>query len=311
MKSFVQQETLQLSEETGARDICSGADPYIFKSADTWHLLLQDDRRSDPEAHDGLTGYTIRTAPSIDALGSARALPLCIAKHDNILREVWAAEIHFDKYLYVAASNGNNHTHRMHVYETDGDVSGTWHYRGKVRMPREDHWAIDMTIVSIPRGQTSRLYAVWSGWNDNHSNFPQNIYIAEFISPYEIGPRYLIALPQGDWSTSVAPLLEGPQAIVIDNTFRGLLVTGNASWTDTYMTRVLKYKGGDPLHAESWNMSDDTFLPHGHGIGHGMIIEEGEKLYYVGHRKTTRNHGWEDRVVFYIPLDRDTFISHL
>jgi hypothetical protein len=109
----------------------------------------------------------------------------------------------------------------------------------------------------------------------------------------------------------VAPILEGPQTITIGGQFKGLLVTGNASWTDRYATNVFKYLGGDPLLASSWSMHHEPLFKAGYGIGHGMIVEENDTVYFVGHRKTVRAHGWTDRTVFYANLPRAFLAEHL
>ncbi|HEY0964220.1 MAG TPA: hypothetical protein VGE31_00280 [Candidatus Paceibacterota bacterium] len=303
------------------RDICVGADPYVFKRNDVWHLLLQEDFNPDPGAHEGIKGYTIRRASNIEDLKQAEPTALLVSEQPPGLKQVWAAEIHFDSYMYVAMSDGDNHTHRMHVYHTDGDLIGPWHYLGPLQVPeQDDRWAIDLTLAVIKIGEVDRMYAVWSGWDhvieDNVPNLyehivPQNIYIAEFFTPTTIGPRHLLLRPEGEWCCSVASILEGPQTLTLEGEFKGILVTGNASWTEQYATSVLQYMGGDPLQATSWSLHADLLFKGGHGIGHGMIVEDGDQLYYVGHRKTVRMHGWSDRMVFYTPLPKAVFLEYL
>lgn len=309
-------------KELGSRDICTGADPYVWREKSLWHLLLQEDVGSGPEAHDGIRGYTIRSAPSIDALLWAKPEPLKVESQESGLHQAWAAEVHFEKYLYVAISNGDNVTHRMRVYETQGNHLGPWVDRGWLQYPHEDDaWAIDLTFSHIAWNGEKKWYAVWSGWDTAEYEslkerisevvVPQHIYIAEMISPLEIGPRHKIVSPVHAWSSSVAPVLEGPQSLMLKRAFRGILVTGNASWTEKYATNILSYAGGDPLSSDSWHMQPEPLFADGHGIGHGMILEDGEKLFYVGHRKTRRTHGWEDRVVFFAELDRAHLENYL
>jgi GH43 family beta-xylosidase len=224
----------------------------------------------------------------------------------------------FEKYLYVAMSDGRNITHRMHVYETTGGVLGPWKELGPLKTP-DDRWAIDMSFAEIASPLGPKWYAIWSGWEDavdaqNADVFekviPQHLYIAECLSPTEIGPRHLLASPAEDWNSSVASILEGPQALVINGIFRGIVVTGNASWTDRYATNILRYAGGDPLRQASWQMAEKPLFKDGYGIGHGMFVQDTE-LYYVGHRKTRRTHGWEDRAVFSCPVDRFALQQYL
>jgi GH43 family beta-xylosidase len=293
-------------------DICGGADPFVFFKDGLWHLLLH--------IHSDLTvkDYTLRSAPSIEALVGAQPARLPISPLSEINQKAWAAEVH-DSHLYVTTSDGRNATHRMHVFESREGADGPWHDKGALKT-QEDRWAIDLTTAKITYNDEEKTYAIWSGWEDEvdvgegdvfDKVIPQNLYIAEMISSTEIGERHVLASPTEDWCSSVASILEGPQTITIDGEFRGLLVTGNASWTDKYTTSVLKYLGGDPLEASSWRMAKKQLFVEGHGIGHGMIVQDKDQLFYIGHRKTRREHGWEDRMVFYCPIDRAEFENYL
>ncbi len=224
-------------------DICSGADPFIFKSQSQWNLLIQ--------GCSCVNGFTLRSGLSLDSLLINKPRFLPVSSQSKGLKHVWAAEIH-GKYLYVSASRGYNKTHRIYVFETEDMESGPWREIGRLHSPKEDDsWAIDLSLAQIPYNNQLKSYAVWSGWEKCNDKFPQHLYIAEYISPHEVGKRHCIATPNEKWCSSVAPILEGPQALTIDNEFRGLLVTGNASWTDKYETRILKYIGDNPLDKNS------------------------------------------------------------
>ncbi len=295
---------ISLAPEILGVDICAGADPFLFKRGRNWHLLLQGNLDPSPLAHKGIQGYTLRTSPAIEQLPSAQPVALGTSL-DNILTQSWAGEIDGD-YLYVAQSvNGNNDTHRIRVYGTNDGPLGPWTDLGQIEAPQDDDsWAIDMTFINIPGSQGPESYAVWSGWEKPTDQFPQNIYIAKRESPTKLGPRRLVARPTIPWCCSVQPILEGPQAIELDGEFRGLTVAGNASWTDEYSTGVIKYKGGDPLETASWEMATEALFPPQKGIGHGMIVEDSDKTYYVGHRKRSRVGSWIDRQVFYTELNK-------
>lgn len=304
-----------------ARDITRGADPYIFKKDGMWHLLLQEHHDPSPHAHNGLYGYTLRSSAMLEALSDSTPRPLIIEGEPKGLHQVWAAEVHFDRFLYVAISDGNNATHRMHVYETTGDARGPWHYRGPLHSPDALHWAIDLTLATIQHEEKYKEYAIWSGWEQKSEEIPkeglfetvipQQIYVAEFISPTEIGPRHAILHPHDEWCTSIASVLEGPQTIVIDGVFKGITVTGNASWTPHYTTRALIYRGGDPLCAAAWHLGSNLLFPSGHGVGHGMLVEDANEYHYVGHRKTRNAPGWDDRVVFHSKIPRESIETFL
>jgi hypothetical protein len=304
------------------RDVCLGADPYVFKQGGMWHLLVQDNVNSNPDAHDGILGYSVRSASTVEGLISSPPVPLSVSHQPPNLRQAWAAEILFEKYLYVSLSDGNNTTHRMHVYETEGDVSGPWKYLGPMSIPQDDeYWAIDLTLATITYEGERRHFAVWSGWEHNVSAetceealanvVPQSVYIAEFISPTEIGSRHLLLRPEYEWCSSVMPILEGPQALMLKDEFRGLLITGNASWTSEYATHFLKYVGGNPLDASSWKLHGELLFPAGNGIGHGVCVQDEDTVYYIGHRKSSRLPGWADRVVFSTRFETEKFVQYV
>jgi len=293
--------------------ICGGADPFVFRHEDRWHLLLQDSIDSHPLAHDGIRGYSVRSADRIEDLPKSLPIYLQVSSQRDGLRQVWAGEIH-SNYLYVSASNGNNTTHRIHVYKTNGEVHGPWEYLGELKTAvNEDGWMIDLTFGNIVDDENNeRTFAFWSGWEQTPSPdsnsleiVPQQIYVAECITPTEIGPRHLIAAPEGAWACSIASILEGPQALYIDEKFKGLILSGNASWTKSYATKVLHYLGGNPCSQNSWKMADSLLFPKGKGIGHGVIVEQANQLYFIGHYKTNDDHGWEDREVFFTQLTPD------
>lgn len=295
---------ISLAPEITGIDICAGADPFIFRRDGNWHLLLQGNLDPSPTAHRGIKGYTVRTSPTIAQLPFADPVALKTSQ-DNDLTQSWAGEID-GRFLYVAQSqDGNNDTHRIRVYETEEGIKGPWADLGQIHAPQDDDsWAIDMTFVDIPGSQGTKSYAVWSGWSKPTDQFPQHIYIAERQTPTELGPRRLIATPTMPWCCSVQPILEGPQGLTVDGEFRGLTVAANASWTNEYSTGVIKYTGGNPLETSSWEMAAEPLLPTGKGIGHGMVVEEEGRMFYVGHRKKSHNGGWADRQVFYTEIDK-------
>lgn len=313
VEQLIESDIIALGPEYEGKDICIGADPFIFYRDGMLNLLLQEDLSADPTTHEGINGYTLRRSPRISYVAYAPAEPIQSIPVEQRRTQSWAAEI-YGNHMYVAHStNGENETHRMYVYETEGSMVGPWRELGELQAPKDDDkWAIDLMFTPpISFNGEEKEYAIWSGWENEHDGFPQNLYIAEKISPTEIGPRRLLAKPDAAWSNSVKPILEGPQALVLDGEFQGITVTGNASWTDKYATSVMKYVGGDPMDSSSWRMADEPLFPAGKGIGHGIIVQEDEDVYFVGHRKTSRKDGWEDRSVFYTKLDRDHLNKYL
>src|SRR3954469_23289132 len=105
-------------------------------------------------------------------------------------REIWAPELHrLDGkwYIYVAASNGKNETHRMIVLESVGEEP-TSEFRFKAELYTGDdvasghrnHWAIDGTILE----HAGERYLLWSGWEDEQDQ--QWLYIATMANPWTV-----------------------------------------------------------------------------------------------------------------------------
>ncbi|MDQ3230924.1 MAG: family 43 glycosylhydrolase [Pseudobdellovibrionaceae bacterium] len=152
----------------------TGADPWIIKKDELYYYCFSDNKSSiyvsyasSPERLDQAKKHCIWRAPK----GRAYS------------HETWAPELHFLDgrwYVYFAASDGNNHTHRMYVLEADRPT-GPYRFKGQIT-PNTDRWAIDGTVLDMPDGAR---YFVWSGW-DGQSNIQQNLYIARMVNPWTL-----------------------------------------------------------------------------------------------------------------------------
>ena len=166
-------------------------------------------------------------------------------------QELWAPELHFIQgkwYIYVAADDGRNETHRMVVLESESsDSQGPYQFRGKLAVP-SDKWAIDGTVLEH-RGQ---LYFIWSGW-EGDVNVRQDLYIAKMSDPVTLtGARVLISKPELDWELNGTPLInEGPQILKKDGRVF-VIYSASGSWTDDYCLGQLSLTGDDPMKASAW-----------------------------------------------------------
>lgn len=197
--------------------------------------------------------------------------------------QVWAPELHqIDGlwYIYYSSSNGENHTHRTMVAGAAMQPFGPYHFSVPLG---PDVWGIDMTVFTWKGSR----YAVWSGWEKRHDEFPQNLYIAKMESPVEIGHRVAISRPTFSWETSIAAINEGPQAFVDYGTLY-LLYSANASWKQEYATGILELVGDDPLNPRDWIKCP---FPLFENVGHGQLL--GDRFVY--HRKMSTFPGWTDR----------------
>ena len=114
-------------------------------------------------------------------------------------KDIWAPEVHFINkkwYIYFAADDGHNKTHRMYVLENSSKdpFKGEWEFKGKIAA-KTDKWAIDGNVFNH-KGQ---LYMIWSGW-EGDTNGQQDIFIAKMKNPLEIdGERAKISSPKYEW----------------------------------------------------------------------------------------------------------------
>jgi GH43 family beta-xylosidase len=170
-------------------------------------------------------------------------------------KDIWAPELHYLQskwYMYFAADDGNNNTHRIYVLENPSTdpMSDNWVLKGKVA-DTSDHWAIDPTVFEY----NNQLYMLWSGWQGN-ADIEQDIYIAKMSDPVTISSgRILISSPGYAWEKMGAPptVNEGPE--MLQNKSGNLFITYSASgcWTDDYCLGLLSLKkGGDPMNTTDW-----------------------------------------------------------
>lgn len=112
--------------------------------------------------------------------------------------ELWAPELHYidgQWYIYVAASNGENHNHRMYVLRgTSQDPTDPFEFVGKLA-DETDRWAIDGTVMQWG----GELYFIWSGWV-GYEDVGQQLYIAHMSDPTTIdSERVMISAPSHKW----------------------------------------------------------------------------------------------------------------
>lgn len=225
--------------------------------------------------HDGYYYYThtlgdrlnIWKTKSLANLDTAESKTIWIPpENTNYSHDIWAPEVHYinsNWYVYFAADNGDNTTHRMYVLENTAEdpFEGKWKFKGKIA-DSSDKWAIDGNVFTY-KGQ---MYMVWSGW-EGDTNGQQDIYIARMKTPLEIeGERVRISSPTYDWekhgdldSPDDPPHVnvnEGPQFITHgDNIF--IVYSASGCWTDYYSLGLLVFTGDENLmDSNSWVKSD-------------------------------------------------------
>ncbi len=239
----------------------SGADPWVI-------------------SHDGLVYYTQTTGrdvrlwvgEDIHSLIDAAPLVLWDPQRDrpSNLKNVWAPEIHrigTAWYLYVSADDGHNKNHRMYVLESKEGAAGPYEFKGRLKVPGMDRWAIDGTLTRIG----GELYYAWSGWPGSR-NGRQDLYLAKMENPWNLtGTVVQISQPEHPWESWIN---EGPQFLQRGGeTF--IVYSANKSWTDEYKLGLLKLEGSDPLRRSAWKKSPaPIFESH---------ISSAQPVYAPGH----------------------------
>ena len=205
----------------------------------------------------------------------------------NYSQQIWAPELHqLDGkwYIYVAASDGDNATHRMHVLERDNpNPMGVYTYKGQLAATT-DRWAIDGTVLQWE----GKLYHIWSGWPGS-TNGQQNLYIAEMSNPWTIsGQRTLLASPQYSWEMHGLSINEGPQILTSGGQLH-IIYSGSGYWRHEYALGRLTYNGVGPImSAASWTKAPSP------------VFQQAGDIVGVGHASFTKSpDGTQDWIVYH------------
>ena len=256
-------------------------------------------------------GVAVRHADDVLTLGSAPETVVWRAPGGTPYSlACWAPEMHYLEnawYIYVAASDGRNETHRMYVLRSE-DPLGQYEFLGQIT-DETDCWAIDGTVLTW----RDELYFVWSGW-EGGTDTGQNLYIAHMDTPWHIdGERVCISTPAYRWETSVQAINEGPAALAINDALY-IVYSANGSWTDDYCLGMLKLTGDDPADAANWAKCPVPVLrarETAYGPGHCSFLELGGRHYIVYHANVESGTGWGGRTVriqpFYVLGDTPVF----
>jgi GH43 family beta-xylosidase len=218
-------------------------------------------------------------------------------------REIWAPELHrLDGkwYIYVAASNGKNETHRMIVLESVGEEP-TSEFRFKSELYTGDHiatgqrncWAIDGTILE----RDGQRYMLWSGWEDERDQ--QWLYIATMANPWTVSSNRVRICANDDFlwerideTIGSRGLNEAPQVLTRNGRIF-VVYSASASWETTYKLGLLELApGGDPMNPQDWQKHSEP------------VFQATRTMWGVGHCSFTQSpDGSEDWIVFHAKLE--------
>ena len=278
----------------------SGPDPWVVSHGDFFYFMSTTGNN-----------LTIRRTRNIADLATADTKVVWTPPPSGpFSHDIWAPELHFLEgkwYIYFAADNGKNETHRIYVLEgcSTDPLDCQWTMKGKVSDP-SDKWAIDPTVLQ-DRGQ---LYLLWAGWEGNEDG-TENIYIARMSNPWTItGKRVRISTPQNKWEKvgdrpnqdpPHVDVNEAPEAIERNGR---IFVTFSASgcWTDAYALGMLTAKSGsDLLDRKSWTKINHPVFSQSpeakaYGPGHNSFFQslDGKQDWMIYHANSRPNQGCGD-----------------
>jgi len=125
---------------------------------------------------------------------------------------LWAPEFHkvgSRWYLYFSGGSSNLDTLRTYALESGGDdPSGSYSFKGQVRPPDSDNWAIDPHLLQV----NGALYFLWAGKTCPTICGATDVYIAPMSNPSTIsGSRVKLNLSNFGCGDSTR---EGPESVV-------------------------------------------------------------------------------------------------
>lgn len=282
--------------------IANGADPWVIKK-DNYYYVCQG------YADANGMGVTVSRSNKLTKMGE----PVKVWQTPKTgwnSNHIWAPELHYFNnkwYIYYAAGKAGP----PYIYQRSGvlesvtdDPLGKYIDKGLLMTgtnpsdTTDPIWAIDVTVSEI----NGKLYAVWSGWEDNEKTdkTAQHLYIAEMSNPWTISSeRVKISSPEQPWETGgPLNLNEGPQFLK-NNGKIFIIYSTRESWLPEYRLGQLKLKDSTrtPLDPANWEKKGPVFQGTDKvlGTGHASFTTspDGKEWWIFYHAKKSAKPGWE------------------
>ncbi|KAH8660108.1 glycosyl hydrolase [Xylariales sp. PMI_506] len=194
--------------------------------------------------------------------------------------------------------------HRMFVLEGDGADPWTASFSLKGMLNTYDQFAIDGTYFVYQ----SKLYHIYSCWQETYSSWPANLCITEMSDPWTVvsnfSDRRMISVPDQPWEQVPygRPIRlatnEGPQQLTNPTTGQQFVIYSAARVnTPFYCLGMLELTGNDPMQYQSWTKHTAGCVFHQNTVagvyatGHASFAKspDGSEDYLVYHAQTTPN----------------------
>ncbi|WP_035069174.1 glycoside hydrolase family 43 protein [Anditalea andensis] len=275
-----------------------GADPWVFEKDGTYYYCAASENGIAVSRSDKLTdqGVMVKVWETPDEGWNQF--------------NVWAPELHYiggHWYIYYTAGAKKG---SPFIYQRSGVLKSTTDhpfgpYEDKGMLYTGDNikdkntvkWAIDLT----PFEHNGKLYAVWSGWEENRETdkTAKHLYMAEMSDPMTIcSNRVRISSPEEAWETGGdLDLIEGPQILKHrEKTF--IIYSTRESWLKEYRLGQLwlENPSSDPMLPENWIKSGPVFQGSAqvYGVGHCSFAKspDGTEDWILYHSKKSTKPGW-------------------
>lgn len=162
--------------------------------------------------------------------------------------------------MYTMGAAGTFDRQHLQVIESAGDdPMGPYTYKGQPIPTNE--WNIDGAYLEL----NGELYVTWSMFSPEPNRLQSN-YIAKMSNPWTAtGPVNILSQPTADWERIGDPVNEGPVPLQ-KNGQTWIVFSASSCRTEDYQLGTLRYTGGDPVLASSWNKSAGPVFSKANGV---------------------------------------------